>query len=117
MGSPAARAGLQHRRDQDHLRTLQQRLNACQTNIAKAQQTIQALSKQLAEKLQDESNQNLTHSVSDRIYFDLVDNHGRAPILGVIRWKRSPGPKSSQYFTKSFGFSSQRPGSPKRTTY
>jgi hypothetical protein len=66
--------------------------------------------------LQDESNQNFTHSASNRIYLDLVNNTVALPILGVIRWKCSPDPKSFTVFRQKFSISFTESCLPKRVT-
>jgi hypothetical protein len=70
---------IQQWRARTHALTLQHELNAARTNLAAAQSQIADLKKQLAAKIQEQSNKDLTQSPSDRVFFDIVKNYGRPP--------------------------------------
>jgi hypothetical protein len=69
-----------HRHHDDRVKLLKQLLNAYQTNYTKAQATIDSLTKQLGAALREQSNNDMMISHSERVYLDIIKNHGRAPL-------------------------------------
>jgi hypothetical protein len=70
---------LQHTCDSKRIQKLEHRLQAYRLNLQKAQDKIQRLTALLSEMLQEVLNLNSSQSLSDRIYYDFVKNHGRHP--------------------------------------
>jgi Na+/phosphate symporter len=69
----------QEKRDREHMKSLRQQLNAYQTNLQRAETKIAELEKQLAAAMRDRENQNLTQTPAERVYLDIIKNHGRDP--------------------------------------
>jgi hypothetical protein len=77
MQTAAARTALHARQSANRIKTLQQQLNAYQTNLHKAQDHIQERIKQFAITMRDQSSKDSTQTPSERIYLDIIRNHGR----------------------------------------
>jgi hypothetical protein len=74
-----ARAVLAEQRHQKEIQKLQQQLNACHTNFAKAWQEINELTKEPRRMTREVCAQDIVHSPSDRICLDILKNHARHP--------------------------------------
>jgi DNA repair exonuclease SbcCD ATPase subunit len=79
MRTAFARKAAQEKRDRDHMKTLQQQLNAYQTNLQRAENKIEELKRELAAAMRDRENNNLAQTPVERVYLDIIKNHGRDP--------------------------------------
>jgi hypothetical protein len=79
MSAAFARKCRQEHRQAEQRKNLQQQVNAYRMNLQLAENKIEELKKELAAAMRERDYQNLIQTPAERIYLDILKNHGRDP--------------------------------------